>query len=207
VAGLMFYSIFAWAVASVFIAVPLLAFISFVYVIAASQHATRGARAITKRDRQDRNFDARHGGEISEHTRPSQRWLLKTLLNSSPHNFLERSQDLYTFTSEGVEVSIALSPGVGGFTVMKLNSTLFSKVGLTTRLKNHQIQGLLPNQQIAIANERFNFGDVVLTELAYLDHMSQSEFAALLTGFMESAKACSEHMPVDNPRAALNFGA
>jgi hypothetical protein len=90
---------------------------------------------------------------------------------------------------------------------MKLNATLFSKVGLTTRLKNHQIHGLLPNQQIAIANERFNFGDVVLTELAYLDHMSQSEFAALLTGFMNSAKTCSEHMPVDNPRAALNFGA
>jgi hypothetical protein len=127
--------------------------------------------------------------------------LLKTLLNSSPHNFLERSQGLYTFTSEGVEISIALSPGVGGFTVMKLNATLFSKVGLTSRLKNHQIHGLLPNQQIAIANERFNFGDVVLTELAYLDHMSQSDFAALLTGFMDSARSCREQLQVEPLRA------
>ena len=189
----MIYSIFAWSVAGVFIAIPAVAFSSFLYVVTTSHTATRGARAVIRQDEEDKKFDAMHSGEISHHSRPSQRRLLRSLLIKTTHNFQQHTEDIFSFTSDDLEIYLALAPTMDGFTQMTIETKLCSKVGLTTRLKRHRFHGLSPNQQVGIANERFNFGDIVLTELAYLDHMNQSDFTARIAGFIESAKVAESN--------------
>ena len=197
----MIYSLFAWSVAGVFIAIPAVAFSSFLYVVTTSHTATRGARAVIRADEDDKKYDAMHSGAISHQSRPSQRRLLRSLLSKTTHSFTQQTEDIYSFTSDALEIYLALAPTIDGFTQMRIETTLCSKVGLTTRLKSHRFHGLSPNQQVGIANERFNFGDIVFTELAYLDHMNQSDFTARISGFIESAQVCRIQLQVESRRA------
>ena len=190
----MIYAIFAWTVSSIFIAIPMFAFTSFLYVVVTSNVANRSARAIIRRDQGERRFDALNSRETVHEVRPSQSQMLRTYLSTCARGYSSYSDGLFSFNSDGLEIYLELSATSDGFTSLTLHSTFAQKVGLTSRMKNFHLEGINVNQEIRIANERYNFGDLLLVESGYLDNLDLNDFQSRMICFKIATETCRSQL-------------
>jgi hypothetical protein len=193
-ARLMIYAIFAWTVFSIFIAIPTFAFTSFLYVVVTSHVATRSARAIIRRDEEAQRFDALNSRDTSHAARPSQSRMLRTYLTKCAPGYRSYSDALFSFNSDGLEIYLELSSTSDGFATLSMRSTFAQKVGLTSRIKNFHFEGLNANQEIRIANERYNFGDLLLVESGYFDNLDLNEFQSRIICFQIATETCRNQL-------------
>jgi len=186
----MVYAIFALVVSILFIAIPVLAFTSFLYVVITSHVATSSARAIIKRDEVERRFDAQNAQELPHKVRPSQSRLLISFLASCAPGYRMHSDQLFSFDFGGFEIYLELATSSDGFTSMTFQTPIATKIGLTSQVKNLRFEGLNETQEIRIANERYNFGDLHLVQSGFLDNLDLIEFQSRIQSFIESAETC-----------------
>ncbi|CAN2209582.1 hypothetical protein MCEROE11_00947 [Candidatus Nanopelagicaceae bacterium] len=187
-------AILIWTFSSLFIAIPLFAFISFLFIIMSTQKATRVARTTIKRDEAARQFDALNLWQMPQVVRPSQSRLLKNYLAQSDFRYRAHSDELFSFNSDELEIYLKLSPTSDGFTLLTLHTSLAKNVGLTSRIKNHDFKGLNSHQTIQIANERYNFGDLLLLDSRYFDNSDADEFQLRIGSFKTTAETCSNQL-------------
>jgi len=190
----MIYAIFAWTVSSIFIAIPTFAFTSFLYLVVTSHLANRLPRAIIRRDEEERRFDASNSRETVHEARPSQSRMLRTYLTKCAPGYRSYSDELFSFNSDGLEIYLKLSATSDGFTSLTLHSTFAQKVGLTSRIKNFHFEGIKANQEIRIANERYNFGDLLLVESGYLDNLDLNDFQSQIICFKIATETCRNQL-------------
>jgi hypothetical protein len=190
----MIYAIFAWTVSSIFIAIPTFAFTSFLYVVVTSHVATRSPRAVIKRDVEERRFDALNSRETVQEARPSQSRMLRTYLTKCASGYRLYSDELFSYNSDGLEIYLELSATSDGFTSLILHSTFAQEIGLTSRIKNFHFEGLNANQEIRIANERYNFGDLLLVESGYFDNLDFNEFQSRIIFFKIATETCRNQL-------------
>lgn len=101
------------------------------------------------------------------------------------------SEERYSFNSDGLEIFLTLAPTLDGFTALTLHATIARKIGLTSRIKSLKFEDLKPNQQVVIANERYNFGDLILVEKFYMENLEFEDFLAQIKFFNTSVdSAC-----------------
>lgn len=180
------YALFAWTVSSMFIAIPVLAFAAFLYLAVTSRVSTSSARSIIRRDEDERRFDALHSQGKPVQVRPSQARLLRSFLTKCEPDFHMHSEERYSFNSDGLEIFLTLAPTLDRFTALTLHATIARKIGLTSRIKSLKFEDLKPNQQVVIANERFNFGDLLLVENGYIDNLELKDFQTRVAEFRET---------------------
>ena len=156
-----------------------------------TQKATRVARTIIKIDESARQFDALNLSEMPQVVRPSQSRLLKNYLAQSDFWYRAHSDELFSFDSDELEIYLKLSPTSDGFTLLTLYTSLAENVGLTSRIKNHDFEELNPHQTIQIANERYNFGDLLLLDSSYFDNSDLDEFQLRIANFKTTVENCS----------------